>query len=457
MKTLRYLYMLLLMTACTKTDFLDAKPDDKLVVPTTLTDLQALLDNDKYMNGAPTANGLVPSLGVIGSDEYYLDDAVYDIIPVLNRNLYTWHEELLLDESVYDWSFPYRSIFYANICLEGVEKIQPAASEQDTWNNIKGSALFYRAFMFYHLAQVFAAPYNVATASTEPGIPLRVKADVNEILSRGTLQQTYDKIIEDLVVAKQLLPVQPLYKTRPSVPAVDALLARVYQAMQLYEKAEDYADSCLITEHALLDFNTLNADDFCPIPKFNTEVLFQCSIIFDIITQPLNARIDTVLYNSYGLNDLRRNMYYKNIGLGGITFLGSYNGDVDLFGGLALDEVYLVKAEAAARRGDASLAMATLNTLLEKRYATGYFVPRTALNATDALIQVLAERKKELVFRGLRWTDLRRLNQDNTMSVNLSRFVLGSTYILPPNDMRYTWPIPASVLSFNPGMLQNPR
>jgi len=101
--------------------------------------------------------------------------------------------------------------------------------------------------------------------------------------------------------------------------------------------------------------------------------------------------------------------------------------------------------------------MRDLNTLLQNRWRAGVFTPVTATDADDALGKILAERRKELLFRGLRWTDLRRLNKEPRRALTLTRTVNGQVYTLLPNDVRYVYAIPSNVLSFNPDMPQNPR
>lgn len=99
--------------------------------------------------------------------------------------------------------------------------------------------------------------------------------------------------------------------------------------------------------------------------------------------------------------------------------------------------------------------MNDLNYLLIKRWKKGTYVPLTATDATDAVSKILAERRKELLFRGLRWMDIKRLNKDGA-GITLKRVINGETFLLPPNDPRYAVAIPEDVIATT-GMQQNPR
>lgn len=447
-----------LMAGCSKSKFLDERPDNALVEPKTLADLQTLLDNDFVMNGTGSY-GLVPALGETGADNYYLNSTEYrDYLAPLYRNCYTWQTDLYAGEDILDWNFPYRCIFYANIVLDALPGIQPSASEQVQWNEEKGSALFHRGHMLYQLAQVFAPPYDSVTAETDLGMPLRLASDINEPVSRESVAGTYRQMIADVSEAIPLLPVTPLYKTRPSKPAAYALLARMYQTMEEYGKSLLYADSCLQLSAALMDYNTLSPTDYFPFQRFNAEVLFSCAwLAVDLYPVTISiSQADSLLYRSYDSNDLRKALFFKDFG-NGPSFTGTYDQEGSPFCGPATDEVMLIRAEALAREGREEEAMTTLNNLLATRYLTGTFVPLTATDAEDALRTVLRERRKELLMRGLRWTDLRRLNKDPRFAVTLMRVMDGATYSLPPNDKRYTYPIPDKVIALHPDMKQNER
>lgn len=453
----------LILYSCKKDSFLDAKPDKALFVPTTLPDLQALLDCEEVMNGISNDNmgGPNPQLLIDGADNYYMPDETYIKLSPFSKNVYIWdkNDPYGGETSLLDWNYPYRSVFYANVVLDGIDKINRTDINAEAWDNVKGSALFYRSYDFYQLAQAFAPPYDANTASSKLGIPLRLTGDISEKSKRATLQATYDQIIKDLTASVKLLPINPLYKTRPSKYAAFALIARTYLTMQNYDLALVYADSCLQLYSKLMDFNALDRNSRYPIKLFNDEVILAgvTNIHPTELFYPYYNRVDSNLYVSYSNHDLRRTIFFLENENGSISFKGSYTGNGYPFMGITTDEIYLIRAECYAREGKVNAAMSDLNTLLKKRWKLGTFIPFTAIDKEDALKQILEERRKELIFKGLRWTDLRRLNLDPRFAKTLVRHVNGKKYILPPNDPRYTWSIPDVVLSFNPKMRQNDR
>ncbi len=432
-----------------KKNGLDIVPDKSLVVPGNLQDFQGLLDNVSQLN----INS--PYLGEVSSNDFYLSFANWQSARTEDRNAYVWAKDIFEGLSVADWNSTYKKIFYANVILEGLAKITPG-NNQSEWNNIKGQALFTRALALYQVAQLFAKPYRQATSSTDPGIPLRLTSDINETSVRATVQESYEQIIKDLKEAVGLMPLTPLYKTRASNPAAYGLLARVYQSMELYDEALFYADACLKEYSTLLDYNSLNAANTYTMTIFNNEVIFHATIANLAIFSLARLSVYPAMYQSYAANDLRKTMFFRDNGNGTFAYRGSYYGNVLLFSGIASDELFLIRAECYARKGDANLAMKDLNALLVKRWKTGTYVTLTAIDAEDALKKILDERHKELVFRGLRWNDLRRLNNDARFAVTLSRDLNGQVYTLPPNDPRYVFAIPDNVVRLT-GMEQNPR
>lgn len=442
------------MSSCKKNDWLDVKSNKADVVPKTLKDMQALLDNEVLMNNNAVA------LPVIGSDNYYVTYANWQARPIAaERNAYVYNPEIFEGAMCFDWTAAYSMIAQANVVLEGLQKITPGAGEQLLYDQVKGRALFFRAAVYYDLVQTFAKQYDVATAMNDPGVPLKLAADVNIVVQRSSVAATYEQVISDLVQASALLPNTETILTRPSKAAAKGLLARVYLCMGKYTESLAAATEALAIYNTLTDLNTIStaaANAFAAYPNNKEVIWYNTATPYGILG---NTRIlvDTSLYKSYVNNDLRKTVFYKDNGVNGIAFKGDYTGMNAKFAGIAVNELYMIKAECEARAGQPVAAMATLNSLLQKRWKSGLFVPFVAATPAAALNIILTERRKELPFTGiLRWTDLRRLNKEPQYAVTLQRVLNGVTYTLPPGDNRYVYPIPPDEIRLS-GIEQNPR
>ncbi|MGY0036287.1 RagB/SusD family nutrient uptake outer membrane protein [Pedobacter sp. NJ-S-72] len=240
-------------------------------------------------------------------------------------------------------------------------------------------------------------------------------------------------------------------KTRPDKKASLALLARVFLSMEDYSNAGKYADSCLALQSKLIDYNTISqvgtARPFpSAFPVGNLEILFFSGIIsYTFPTFDSNIIIDPFLYKTYNNNDLRKLLFFRErSGNERMTFRGTYAGNNNnvLFAGLATDEMYLISAECMARQNRIEEAMATLNKLLLTRWRKSTYIDKVASNKAEALRVILEERKKELITRGLRWDDLKRLNKDPIYAIELRRNINGKIYVLKPNDLRYVFSLP---------------
>ena len=440
--------LLLLFANISCKKFLDEKPDKKLVIPSTLPDLQAILDNNIMYRNDPYA-------AEMSSDNYYLPAATWQTLEDFDRRMYTWEKDNIFSTTGNDWSNIYNKVYYANTVLENLEKIERTAGNKNEWDNIKGQALMIRAKSFLNAVLVWSPAYDMATSVTDMGIPLRLSADFTEPAFRPSVQQTYDRIISDFKESITLLPPVSIHPSRASRAASYGLLARTFLSMRKYSLAGLYADSSLQINSSLLNYNSLNTAQTYPVPLFNTEMIYYASS-FTVALYISYAKVDTLLYSLFAVNDCRKTVFFKPNTDGSIAYRGSYDGsNTGNFAGIATDELYLMRAESYARDGNKNVALTDLNTLLQMRFKTGTFIPVTANSAEDALSKILLERRKELIFRGLRWMDIKRLNRE-AAGIIQKRIINNQTYILPPNDLRYALPIPEYVISIS-GMPQNPR
>ncbi len=446
MKNIIGMLAILALFSCKKQDeWLNAKSNKADVTPQTLADYRALLDNDDVMN----AN--YPGLGLLASDNYYLTYDFWQALQATERNAYLWKQDIYEGDPSFDWEYEYKRIEYANIVLDGIKALKVKDVDREAFDNIKGSSLFYRAFSFYNLLQLFAAPYDASTAATSPGIVIRLTSDVNEPSVRSTIEQGYSQVINDLLEAKVLLPSTVATTLHPSKAAALSLLARVSLTMKSYEEAVSYATAALALHNALMDFNSLDTmlSKMIPVyPAGNEEILFFATSIPYYTLSRLNMKVDTLLYQSYDPYDLRRVVFYKDNGANGISYRGNYTGKTlsSKFAGLATNELYLVRAEGYARLNEPGKAVADLDALLQHRWVSGmYTSPSAGISADSVLTLVLQERRKELPFTGnARWEDLRRLNQEPRFAKDLVRLLDGQSFSLPAGDKRYVYPIPGN-------------
>lgn len=456
---LSFLSLGIMMLLSCKKDFIEVKPSTSILSPATLADLEGLLENTQVFNSC------TPALSHMAADEYvFVDFAGWQRAQTATeRNSYIWSKDLYQgDVQVRDWTKGYSAIFYCNNILHILNTMSVAKKDIDQFRFIKGWALFLRAYTFYDLVRNFAPVYEKTTAMTDLGLPLRTRPEIDEVVPRASLQQTYAQILSDLDEAKTFLSnVPPVNSNRPSKCAAYALFARIYLSMRNYESAEKYADSALSLKNTLIDYNGISKTATSPFALNNEETLFSSSSVRDayLITSNSSAntatQTDPTLIALYAKDDLRLATYFRS------DNRYMRRGYIPLaypFTGLATDELYLIKSETLARRNEPEEALAYLNILLQNRFPTGQYKAKKQIDfkSTEEILQfILLERRKELVNRTLRWSDLKRLNMEGA-GIVLTRILNSSTYTLLPNDPKYVFPIPDDEISLS-GISQNIR
>lgn len=443
------LIALLTLQACEE-GFLDEKPDRSMVVPQTLEDLQGLLDNTEVMTYAN-----IGFISVISADNYEMSFQRWNsTTDMASKQAYVWAKDIYAGDNNYnDWKRPYQQIFYSNTVLDQLSKIDITAHTESRHRQIRGAACFYRAWAYFQLAQLYCKFYDSRTSASDPGLPLRLEADVTMGSVRSSVEETYRQILVDLLSAKDMLPEQVDFSTRPSKGAAFGLLARTHLQMEDYGSALAFADSCLRLRGALLDYRELDTAAPYPIAAFNEEVVFHSAMLRSSLLNPPNQRVVQSLYESYAENDLRKQAFFLHNDDGSVSFKGSYDGSASLFNGMTTAEMILIRAECLTRLGRNAEARQAVESLLRMRIEGDVEMADTE---DGLLAAILAERRKELVMRGIRWMDLRRLNRSPATAVEIRRTVGEEDYVLQPNSSRYMLPIPDLVIALS-GMPQNAR
>ncbi|MCH5719935.1 RagB/SusD family nutrient uptake outer membrane protein [Niabella hibiscisoli] len=447
--------IILCLSGCKK--YLDYPFTNNVRIPTYLSDLQGLMDDAATMNENRT-----PSLVETSSDDYFCLPERYAALDDWPKQAYIWKPYDYRYPN--DWAICYYPIYISNFCLDMSKDIERTSGNASEWDHVNGSAYFFRAYYFLQLAWTYALAYDEATASSDKGIVLRLTSNYNDPSVRSSVAETYKQIIQDAQRSASLLPNLPMHSYRPSKAAAFGLLARAYLSMRMYDSAYYYADQAIAIKSDLINYNgdpdlgtlTINY----PFKRFNKETLFYSEMNTTGTSSLIlasRARIDSMLMNNYETNDLRRTAYFTKSG-NYYQFKGSYTQTSRNFTGISTAELLLIRAECLVRSttngsGNLQKALEDLNNLLSKRYRTADFIPVTANTREAALDRILLERRKELLFRGLRWMEVKRLNKEGK-NIVMRRFLDGNLYTLEANASYYALPIPIDIIEVT-GIPQN--
>ena len=354
------------ITACSS-EFLEVKPDKALLIPSSLDDYEALINNEVvHIRNTP-------SLTILGTDNVYLTNDMLTGIGLeeIEKNVYLWEKDLFEDtKHIPEWKRPYESVFYSNVVIEGLNKIKITEENSSKWNTVYGTALFYRALGHFNLVRIFADVYD-SDAESKLGIPLKLTASISDLSGRANLKMVYDQVLSDLLLSLEYVPNVSLRKSLPDKNSVNALLARVYILINEYDRAYHYADGVLQQNSTLLDYNKLDLFAAKPIPipyptNENPEVVFFSEMagwLFRSI-----AYVSPELYGLYSDNDLRKYVFFAEKDNGYYSFIGTYNRTTSLFDGITTAELYLIRAECAARKQEYSQAKRDLEMIWQHRY-----------------------------------------------------------------------------------------
>lgn len=444
-KIIRLVTGFIFLTLVTSCDgFLDPKPDQSLVVPSSLTDVRSLLDNTSIFTKQPVMH-------ILAGDDFMASPAGYTSLNQFEQHIYSWSEEAYPSNAVDEWFNGYRKVFHANVALEALNTID---SGSDEYEKLRGEALFQRSHAYYHLLQQFAPAYRKDGGNENlNGIVLKESPDVNEAVVRSSLEESYARMIADLEEAAALLPDSQLPKTRPTKAVAHGLLGRVYLSTFDFEKAAKTAEKALEIYESRLDFNAINVNAANPFTRFGDEMVFYSETLNMGFQFSKEVFLDTLLLKTYEKGDLRMPAYFDRVKENRYFFSGNLTGNALPFGGLSVGELELIAAEANQRIGEEEKALKWLNGLLSRRIETEEFVPVESTGA-ELLARILLERRKELVGRGQRWSDLRRLNQEPGLETVLKRTVNGEVRTLEPHSELYVFLIPDSEIQ-RTGIAQN--
>lgn len=395
------------------------------------------------------------------------------------KEFYRWNSYPFNDDQPNLWAGPlgwekfYGCIGIINVILGDVERFK----DEKDYSRIKGEALFLRGFYYFYLVNIWGHPYNVASASTDLGVPIKLTDYIEDKgYRRNSVEECYQQIVKDVKEAIIYLEgvVQPSTR-RANQNAARALLAKTYLYMGEYQLALEQCNAILNKpgDLMLIDLHTITPAAFATLQRKQTssECIFtnsNGSPLFQTAHESVVA--SSGLLNCYdAANDLRFNTgkdshFFKY--LSGFYFgqvKSSTTNEVNSIS-LLFPEVYLNKAEALALLDRPTEAVETLQELRKKRMTDVGTIDLTG----EKLVKFIRdERRRELCFTGQRWFDLKRyaVHPKYPQKTRIEHpyyewtgsATLVKTYVLDeyPGDGGWLMPFPNSALISNEGALEN--
>ena len=399
------------------------------------------------------------------------------------------------DATVGLWGYGYYVISAVNNVLEEIETngvesyVSSAVSEQDI-KNLQAECLFLRALSHFDMARIYAySPAKSAVVNFTDCIPIILKTDktAKEQPARNSVSEVYKQIIEDLLKAEELM--DPAYtrkgvadaKATATVPAIQALLSRVYLYNQEWQNAADYATK-VINNSAYKLWTAAEYPSVLGNATGGSEVIFEVygksANDYDEywegpshMTNPVgyaDCAASKALTSLFEAGDVRgttgvrgdddgKVMFCtdKDEASGGELWTMKYFGkgdgdatstpDVSNVIVLRLSEMYLNRAEALVNGASVSGASALndLNTIRANRGAS-------ALSSAGAAAVAL-ERRLELNFEGHYWFDLGRTSGG---SITYSDSRRGDN--IPADSKFWALAIPKREYDVNENLSHNP-
>lgn len=423
-------------------DFLDITPTGKVIAKTG-EEYRALLTYE-YKN-FPEDRGLA----TLRSDEMTLDKAStnaedYDSF----FDIWSWNDDAPSATTVsFGWRRYYHVIYIANYIITHQADITQATAAEIS--QLVGEAHMMRAYAHFLLVNLYATPYTHCDPGTTRGIPVQLKADINQLPRSSSVEKVYEQVLADIETARAHLNVKLWlkgYNYRFSTVAADALLARVLLHMGRWDAAQAAAEAVLKERSTLENMNLGNS--VLPCHYTSVESIVALEQVMTHVYKNIGIPSKEIL-SLYRSGDMRKNKYYRQVTSSRSEL--RKGGSNEYSCSFRTAEFYLTAAEAAARLGRFEAAFNHLFPLIDHRYnttaAAQYKTELRGMNQEQLLVEILAERARELAFEGFRWFDLRRTSQPS-----LRKTYGENTYQLSPADARYTLRFPSEAVEANPGL-----
>ncbi|RAJ87597.1 putative outer membrane starch-binding protein [Chitinophaga dinghuensis] len=367
------------------------------------------------------------------------------------------------------WGTGYKVIYAANMVINAIPDNSAANLLQ-----LKGEALFLRALVHMELVQVYGKPY-VQDGGSNPGVPYMTSTDATLLPSRNTVKEVFTLAAADFEKSATFLT-QSKANAYASKEACWAALADLWLNAGDNTKAITYAEKVINSgKFSLVQgstyLNYFNNDHSAATDK---ETIFtiksvdgQAKGYYGLgynYTQTKYAAVSAPLLSllTETAGDVRLGFYTKLSTASGdryftTKFIQSGNTAVSSPVMYRLADMYLIRAEANVKTNPQA-SLDDVNLLRTRAGISGAGLYQLAnLHGRPTVLQVvLDESRIEFAFeKGRRRMDLLR-NGLPVVRDYVGSTVPGSHINIPATDKSMIYPIPATEITVNPHLTQNP-
>lgn len=446
MKKISILLLTVLTFGFSSCNYLDVDPVGK-VIPQKVTEYRALLTS------AYSTSLSYKKLLAFRSDE---------VFPALGMPTYDQYIDIALlndagagpTSATYPWTLIYKTIFYANSVIADVMEAE-SDTRTDSREQLRAEALLIRAYMHFELLNLYAKPYDKATASLERGVPLSLRIDIEQEYKPASIEKVYEQILADIEEALSLIEVeeQPAnVRYRFSKKSALALEARV----RLYRAEWDLALAAAEELLPSCPLENLNVEGYKVPYHYESKESIQAWDITGGTDIEGDANVLPNITDKYDPDeDLRLKEYFNYSPWSGYSSNKCYDKSMQVT--FRSGEIYLIAAEAAAHvSGKLDVAKGYLKQLMENRLTPAYYATKSAevdaMNQQQFIDEIADERARELALEGHRWYDLRRTTRPEIVKTYMDANFEEQTVVIRQNDSRYVIPFPQEALEANPNL-----
>ncbi|MEJ5145299.1 RagB/SusD family nutrient uptake outer membrane protein [Sphingobacterium sp. MYb388] len=456
--------VLLFLSSCEK--YTDISPKGKNLLASA-NDLDLLMNVNYSGNGFNTLKQ-----SVLINDMYpqvtNVPNLISGNVKSLNYALLTY-DETINRADLTGTDGPYEGLYeiisrVSNIVLTQADN---ASGDPNLIKQLKAEALIIRAYLHYILVNIYAKAYDPASAATDGGIPYVDDIVLNDVNSKNTVQEVYEKMVADVNAALELesLPDKPKNNMRVGKAFAFAVKARILLSMRDYEGALEASDAGLQYNNVLEDHRP-----FLPAGSGGSGLV----VARDGLTAPDNllyayfgkawpntfAPTYEILNNYYETGNILKDhtptydYVYGQIlyGLPDIPMFFAFSYQQNA-AGMTTSDLSLVKAEALIRQGQISEGMDIVNQIRIRRVYP--YTPISASTEAQAMGLLQKTNRIEFLFTWRNFVDIKRWNKEGIYTVLTQRTINGTTYTLSPSSPMWIFPFPQSATNFNPTLQQN--